>query len=312
MPSKTTTAAETPKLKSIQELHPILMGMKECTVLDIETTGFSPEKFAEIIEIGACKLDLEQKRITKTCKQFICPSNAMAIPPRITDLTGISWVSVDGQPYIEEVLPAFSRFIGDAPVVAHNALFDWPRFLVPGFRTVGLHATNECICTMRLAKDVFPGRGVNGYSLSSLCDMYHYEIPNHHDALNDAVTTGSLFIKLLEEYRIQHQTATNGLMAGTEESVNPLPSSIPTVDFNQLKIYRISYNKGLTKRLGPRIYVSTNFGRLCYSVRRRLWTCIELWTEANVPVQTWGRHILKMLNMDTDAFVENSKANCFS
>ena len=46
------------KIKPISELHGLLMSVKEVVVLDIETTGFSPEKHAEIIEIGALRLDV--------------------------------------------------------------------------------------------------------------------------------------------------------------------------------------------------------------------------------------------------------------
>ena len=52
-----------PILEPINSLHPTLMSMTQCVVLDIETTGFSLEKWAEIIEIAAVKLALRKKKI---------------------------------------------------------------------------------------------------------------------------------------------------------------------------------------------------------------------------------------------------------
>ena len=145
------------KIKPISELHGLLMSVKEVVVLDIETTGFSPEKHAEIIEIGALRLDVERCKVLDKFSTFIHPSDAFTIPPKIQQVTNITWQDVAEAPYIEEVLPDFAAYIGDRPIVAHNATFDWTRFLVPMFRTVGLHMVNDAICTMLLSKELFPG-----------------------------------------------------------------------------------------------------------------------------------------------------------
>lgn len=60
MPVTLATETRPQRVKTIDELRPVLMSMKEVVVLDIETTGFSPDKFSEIIEIGAVKLDIEK------------------------------------------------------------------------------------------------------------------------------------------------------------------------------------------------------------------------------------------------------------
>jgi len=291
-------------LKTISELHSILMDMDNCVVLDIETTGFSPEKHAEIIQIGAARLDLQRRRYVGYRNYLIRPSEAFSIPPKITDLTGIKWEDLRDNPYIEDILPEFARFIGDSPIVAHNAVFDWPRFLVPAFQKVGLHATNECICSMRLAKNVFPGRGQKGYNLETLCGMYGYELVNHHNALADVKATGGLFVRLLQEYRSQHEADAVDMFHTQLPALNPKPSEIPCVDFNDLVIRRISAYKGASKKHGPNIYVNTNFGKLCYSTRRHLWSCTELWTEYNAPVQTWGDYVLYKIGLDADSFVQ--------
>lgn len=295
------TEAKPERLKTIQELHPILMSTNEVVVLDIETTGFSPDKFAEIIEIGAVKLDIDKRAIVGGFHQLIRPSNMFNIPPKIQDLTQITWPQVEDAPYIEEVLPSFARFLGDDPIVAHNALFDWPRFLVPAFRSVGLHATNEAICSMNLAKALYPGRGKSGYNLESLCAMMGHAIEGHHQAYVDCKWTASLLLNMLSEYRNRFAAETPSMFNSAAQP-NPAPSMVGSVDFNALKVFRVSYDKGQSKRHGPRIYVSTNFGRLVYSVRRHLWTVVDLWTEENAPAQLWGAQVLKILRMDASEF----------
>lgn len=295
------TEAKPERLKTIQELHPILMSTNEVVVLDIETTGFSPDKFAEIIEIGAVRLDINKSAIAGGFHQLIRPSNLFNIPPKIQELTHITWPQVEDAPYIEEVLPAFAQFLGDDPIVAHNALFDWPRFLVPAFRSVGLHATNEAICSMNLAKALYPGRGKSGYNLEALCAMMGHAIEGHHQAFIDSKWTASLFLNMINEYRSRYATENPSMFNSAAQSNQP-PSKVGYVDFSELKVLRVAYNKGQSKRHGPRIYVSTNFGCLVYSVRRHLWTVVDLWMRENAPVQQWGAQVLKILRMDASEF----------
>jgi len=297
----TETAAV--KIKGIEDLHPVLMSMKEAVILDIETTGFSLDKFSEIIEIGALKVDVETKCVTGHFSQLIRPSNAFSIPSQITDLTSISWAQVEDKPYLEEVLPVFARFLGDAPVVAHNAQFDWPRFLVPCFRKVGLIATNEAICTMNLAKHLYPDRGRGGYSLEALCEMFGHQMEGHHRACMDCRWTASIFLRMVEEYRSRHSLSEQTSLSPLDE-VTPLPSEVGFVCLDDLRITRVSGDKGPSPKHGPRIYVSTNFGRICYSVRRRLWTVVDLWVDRNLPAQVWGRRILSLLGVDAETFVQ--------
>lgn len=300
------TFGSVPCLETIDSLHPVLMSMKECVVLDIETTGFSLNQHAEIIEIAAVRLDIEKRRILREFKTFVRPSNLFNIPKKITELTGISWGEVENAPYIEEVLPKLAKFIGDLPVVAHNANFDWIRFLLPSFEFVGLHAANRCICSMKLASKVFPNRGRNGYNLESLCEMYGHKVEDHHDALADSRYTASLFIRLLNEYRRQ-MDGKDGLgecQSRLEGTGHPASSEIPTVNFNDLVIRRVASFQGASKKAGQSIYVTTNFGKVCYSVRRQLWTCTDLWTCNNVPIQLWGQNILRCMRMDIQTFVE--------
>lgn len=270
--------------------------MRKVVVVDIETTGFSREKHAEIIEIGAVKIDLHTRKVIGVFNQLICPSDAFSISPKITSITTIDWAQVKDQPYIEKVLPAFYEFIEDCPIVAHNASFDWNRFLLPCFESIGLHASNPVIDTMALAKELFPGRGRSGYNLEALCEMYGSRVEGHHRAYIDCKYTGSLFLRMLDELKSR-----SGIGAGQSTLLAP-PVRARTTDFRNLRIRRVSVYKS-TPRLGPKIYVYTNLGVIYYTPRRKVWTVQELRTDENAPAQEWGRAILRQLNSDEQSFV---------
>ena len=78
---------------------------------------------------------------------------------------------------------------------------------------------------------------------------------------------------------------------------------VGTVDFQGLAVRRISDYKGASKRHGHKIYVTTNLGRIAYSVRRKLWTCVDLWADEDAPVKEWGEAVLKLCQLNADEFV---------
>ena len=100
-------------------------------IFDLETTGFSPYK-NEIIQIAAVRVRDGQVLTAETDRfeTFVRPRQP--IPWFISNLTGI-WQDDTGEaPTAEDALRAFSQFVGDSTLVAHNgARFDLPftRFL---------------------------------------------------------------------------------------------------------------------------------------------------------------------------------------
>ena len=84
--------------------------------------------------------------------EYVRPSGN--IPKQIRELTGITNKMVAGADTIEQVLPRVAVFVGDAPIVAHNAHFD-RRFVEHNARLLGMTFTvNEWVCTMRMAQRV--------------------------------------------------------------------------------------------------------------------------------------------------------------
>ena len=134
-------------------------------VLDIETTGFSPQRDA-IIEIAVIRRETEDGvRRERVLNELVRPAGN--IPKRIRELTGITNEMVADADAIDEVLSRVATFVGDTPIVAHNAHFD-RRFLEHNARLMGMtFAGNEWVCTMRMAPRVPLG---GPYKLAALAE----------------------------------------------------------------------------------------------------------------------------------------------
>ena len=91
----------------------------EFVAFDIETTGLNAQT-DRMTEIGAIRFSGD--RILETFNTFVDPERH--IPPDITTLTGIRDADVQGAPKEKDALGAFMAFVGDRPIIAHNAHFD--------------------------------------------------------------------------------------------------------------------------------------------------------------------------------------------
>lgn len=91
--------------------------------IDVETTGLSPV-YNELIEISAIKYEKAKKK--DTFSTLIKPKKE--ISDTITNITGITNEMVKNAPNIEQVMPKLIDFIGEYPIVAHNANFDYSFF----------------------------------------------------------------------------------------------------------------------------------------------------------------------------------------
>lgn len=163
-------------------------------VLDIETTGFSPAKGGLIIEISALKYN--NGKISGIFDRLIYPGGK--ISSKIRELTGITNEMVADAPLYPSVLRDFIEFIGDHIVIAHNAAFDWNRYLTHYSQNIGHQLENEVICTKQLFKALHPEMEKVG--LAEMAETYDVKL-HHHRALSDATATAECFIKMKEEIR---------------------------------------------------------------------------------------------------------------
>lgn len=160
-------------------------------VVDLETTGGAPGSDS-ITEIGAVKV--RGGDVLGEFQTLVDPG--CAIPPMITVLTGITNAMVIGAPRIEEALPGFLEFAGDAVLVAHNAGFD-TRFLNFEAERLGYgRMTNPVVCTVRLARRLVRDE-VPNLRLETLAHALRGRRPSHR-ALDDARAATDVLHALLE------------------------------------------------------------------------------------------------------------------
>lgn len=161
-------------------------------VTDIETTGSIRGK-DRIIEIAALKV--RNGMVLDRFETLVNPHRI--ISKQISRLTHINNESVADSPPIEEVLPAYVKFVENGIFVAHNSLFDFC-FINSEIRrinTLGFKNQTD-ICTYRIAKRLLPdvkARGINGLSL-----YFDYPMKNRHRAMPDVQATYFFFNKFLE------------------------------------------------------------------------------------------------------------------
>jgi DNA polymerase-3 subunit epsilon len=117
----------------------------------------------------------------------------------IVSYTGITNKMLAGAPPCEEVMEAFARFMGDCPLVAHNAAFD-RRFLEAELARIGTGMDNELACSMLAARRVYPD--APDHKLGTLVRYCGIETDGiFHRALADAEMTGRLWLAMAEELR---------------------------------------------------------------------------------------------------------------
>lgn len=163
---------------------------EEFTVFDIETTGLSPTK-DRITEIGAVKI--KQGKITDRYSELINPE--IPIPDNITRLTGITDSMVKDKYTIKEILPGFLDFVGDSPLIAHNASFD-SGFIRAKATDLGLTVNNPIIDTLQLSRLLLTG--LKRHKLEMVCEHLNISLDNHHRAGDDAEATAEIMLKFIE------------------------------------------------------------------------------------------------------------------
>jgi DNA polymerase III subunit epsilon len=164
-------------------------------VFDTETTGTDPERGDRIVEIGCVELiDLVPTGVT--FHRYINPERD--VPAEVVKIHGLNGAfladkPVFGSPSVVEELLAF---VGDAPLVAHNAEFD-RRFLNGELARLSLPLIdkNRCVDTLMIARKKFPGAPA---SLDALCRRFNVDRSTRelHGALIDSLLLAEVYLQL--------------------------------------------------------------------------------------------------------------------
>ena len=175
--------------------------MSITAVIDFETTGISPVCGDRASEVAIVLLEGGQ-----VVDRFQSLMNAgVRIPSFITQLTGITNAMVASAPEAAQVMGEASRFVGNAPLVAHNAAFD-RRFWQAELARAGLDAPQPFICTLLLSRRLYPQ--APNHKLGSLVDYHRLPRTGQaHRALADAEMAAGLLGQIQHDLRTRHRVA---------------------------------------------------------------------------------------------------------
>jgi len=163
-------------------------------VLDTETTGFDPLQGHRVVEIGCVEL-FNHIATGKTFHAYLNPERDM--PTEAAMVHGLSEEFLADKPVFSQVVDDFLTFIGDAPLVIHNAAFDM-NFINAEFTRCGYKRLpmERAIDTVMMARKKFPGAPA---SLDALCKRFGVDlsIRKLHGALLDSQLLAEVYLELL-------------------------------------------------------------------------------------------------------------------
>ena len=163
-------------------------------VLDTETTGLDPFQGHRVVEIGCVEL-FNRIPTGQTFHRYVNPERDM--PAEAFSVHGLSAEFLKDHPCFAEIVEDLIQFVGDAPLIIHNAAFDLA-FLNAELERCGrpLIARDRLVDTLLLARRKHPA-GPN--SLDQLCSRYAIDNSRRtkHGALLDAQILAEVYIELI-------------------------------------------------------------------------------------------------------------------
>lgn len=220
-------------------------------VFDTETTGLDPLQGDRLVEIGCIEL-VNRFPSGQVFHRYINPERD--VPQEAFAVHGLSTDFLKDHPVFASIVDEFLDFIGDAPLVAHNAFFDL------GFINAELNRIEKppvgrerIVDTLILARRKYPG---GGNKLDDLCARYQIDNSRRtkHGALLDAELLAEVYVELIgarqSALNLSHgrlETTRNGRAA----AIKPRPQVLaPRLDAEDLAAHRAFVETLGDKKLG--------------------------------------------------------------
>lgn len=167
-------------------------------VLDTETTGISPAKGHRLIEIGCVELE-NHVPTGRVYHEYMNPQRD--VEKGAFEVHGLSTAFLSDKPLFADLAAGFIEFIGDTPLIIHNAPFDM------GFLNAELTRLNhpdlpkelsmdQAIDTLKMARQKYPGAQ---NSLDALCRRFGVDNSGRekHGALLDSELLAEVYLELI-------------------------------------------------------------------------------------------------------------------
>jgi DNA polymerase-3 subunit epsilon len=162
-------------------------------IFDTETTGFDPKTGDRLVEIGCIEL-VDRRETGQSFHAYFNPERDM--PAAAEAVHGLSIAFLSDKPLFATRVDELMEFLGDAPLIAHNAAFDFG-FVNAELARAGRPALDmaRMLCTVQMARKLHPGAK---HSLDALCTRYGIDRSHRvkHGALLDAELLAHLYIEM--------------------------------------------------------------------------------------------------------------------
>jgi len=162
-------------------------------IFDTETTGLDPKNGDRMVEIGCIEM-VNRVETGNTFHAYFNPQRAM--PAEAEAVHGLSDAFLSDKPLFRDCVDELLEFLGESPLVAHNARFDFG-FLNTELALCELPSVSETrmVDTVALARIRHPGAKL---SLDALCTRYGIDRSHRtqHGALLDAELLAQVYVEL--------------------------------------------------------------------------------------------------------------------
>jgi DNA polymerase-3 subunit epsilon len=235
-------------------------------IFDTETTGVSPDSGDRIVEIALVEID-DLSPTGRTFHTYVNPERDM--PEEARAVHGLSEEFLSDKPLFADpsVVDAFIDFVGDAPLVAHNAEFD-RRFLNAELKRLGRPewGSERFVDTLAIARRKFPGAQ---NSLDALCRRFGISLKDRtlHGALVDTTLLAAVYMELrggrerrLAIFGEEPRRAIAGGPQIRREPARQRPSALPERLTDDERAAHAAFVAGLSK--------TTVWGELCVDLSR--------------------------------------------
>jgi DNA polymerase III subunit epsilon len=195
-------------------------------VFDTETTGLNPLGGDRLVEIGCLEL-VNRVETGRTFHAYFNPGRPM--PSEAQAVHGLSDAFLADKPFFDELCEDLLEFIGDSPLVAHNASFDF------GFLNYELGqcgrptvCTTRMVDTLAIARTRHPGAK---HSLDALCTRFGVDrsLRVKHGALIDAQLLAQVYIELTGGRQIGLSLGSDPIRIATQTAEEALPDNTPII-----------------------------------------------------------------------------------
>lgn len=174
-----------------QKGNSIISFPSDYTVIDIETTGLSPE-YDSILELAAVKIR-DNFVVDEFCS-LVKEYDGIYVNSFISSLTGISQQMIDNAPYTEDILKKYLEFLGDDILLGHNVNFDVNFIYDNAERFCGCPLRNSFIDTMRIDRKLF--KEEKHHRLSDISERLNIDYTCAHRASADCHITKIAYDRL--------------------------------------------------------------------------------------------------------------------